>query len=277
LAAIQAARQAAEAAGIPAVAPLSTPEGRSFVTLRTGWLAEIEPYVSWNAQMNTAPLLEAGFGMLARVHDVLRTAALPPAARTVRHANHIFAEDALAATQIGAARIHSWQDAAFSDFADRVIAHVDAVSIAELPLRGRQLCQVVHGDFWDNNVLFLDGRIAAVLDFDFMAERPRVDDLALTAYFFLLEPGKGPPGAADRAQLRRFVDAYDASAQVPLSAAERAALPLAIARQPAWSVGRWIVELDEAAAMEHARAAAAEFPVAETILADMAHWQTALL
>lgn len=43
--------------------------------------------------------------------------------------------------------------------------------------------QLVHGDFWDNNVRFRDLDIVAVLDLDFMEERPRIDDLALTLYY----------------------------------------------------------------------------------------------
>jgi homoserine kinase type II len=275
LAAVQAARQVVGAAGIPTVVP-AFPD-RPFVTLSSGRLVEVEPYIHWNARMSSVPLLEAGFGVLARVHDVLRTAAIPAAARKVRYANHIYSEDALPATLVGADRIRGWGDTALSAFADEVTVHVAAVDAAERPLRAGQLRQVVHGDFWDNNVLFLDDVLVALLDFDFMAERPRVDDLALTAYFYLLEPGKGLPGPTDRLQLRRFVDCYDLAARVPLSGVERAALPLAIARQPAWSVGRWVLELEESEARKHAAAAAAEFPVAQAILADLPAWQEALV
>src|SRR5262249_23917479 len=161
---------------------------------------------------------------------------------TAPYANHIHSADALAATKAGVARIHDWGRPRLIEFANQVLAHIEAVDAAERPLRPLQREQLVHGDWWGNNVLFQDDRLAAVLDFDFMADRARIDDWALTAYFFLLEPGKGRPGRSDRAQLRRFVADYDAAAAVPLSAAERAALPLAMARQPAWSVGRWIVE-----------------------------------
>ena len=43
--------------------------------------------------------------------------------------------------------------------------------------------QLVHGDFWDNNVFFRDNRVVLVTDFDFMGERARIDDLALTLYY----------------------------------------------------------------------------------------------
>ncbi len=276
LTAVQAARRAVDRAGIPALRPIAARDGGTVAELRSGRLAEVEAYVPWNERMNTVPLLRQGFGVLARVHDVLRTSPLPVEARSVRYANHLSSDDAAAATRRGAKRIYGWQDAALSAFARQVVAHIDTVVGAEEPLREKQLSQVVHGDFWDNNVLFADGRLVAVLDFDFMAERPRVDDLALAAWFFFLEPGKGLPGGAEREQLCSFVDAYDVAAEVPLSDAERAALPLAIARQPAWSVGRWVVELDEADAVRHARDAAGELPVAQAILAELPLWQAAL-
>jgi Ser/Thr protein kinase RdoA (MazF antagonist) len=273
LVAMQHARRAVAAAGIPAVPPLSPPD---FVELADGRLVELEPYIEWNAKMNTVPLLEKGFGVLARMHDALREAAIPEAGRTAPRANHIAAEVAAEATHRGAARMRGWGDPALTGFADRVERHIDAVAEAELPLQPAQLRQIGHGDFWDDNVLFHDRELAALLDFDFMAERPRIDDLALTLYFFLLQPGKALPTAQDRAQVRRFLDAYDAATDRKLSAPERAALPPAIARQPAWSVGRWIVELDEPRAREHATEALGELPVAQAILAELPQWQDAL-
>ncbi|HVX46106.1 MAG TPA: phosphotransferase, partial [Mycobacteriales bacterium] len=208
LTALQHARRAVAAAGVPAVPPISPPD---FIELADGSLVELEPYVEWDAKMNTVPLLEKGFGVLARTHDALRKSTIPDAGRTAPRANHITAEVAAEATHQGAARMRGWGDLTMARFADRVERHIDAVSAAELPLQAAQLRQVVHGDFWDDNVLFRDGELAVLLDFDFMAERPRIDDLALTVYFFLLEPGRALPTAADRAQVRRFVEAYDAA------------------------------------------------------------------
>jgi homoserine kinase type II len=276
LAAIQAARDAVALAGVPAVGFKTAPDGASFIQLEGGRLAELEHYVEWNGQMNTVPLLEQGFAILARVHDALRTASIPDAGRTVIYANHIYSEEAAAATHRGSERIRSWNDFVLSRFADRVSRHIDAVDAAEAPLRSGQVPQIVHADFWDNNVLFREGRLVALLDFDFMAERPRIDDLALTVYFYLLDPHRGFPTAADRWQLRRFVDAYDSATSMKLSVEERVALPLAIARQPAWSVGRWINDLDEPRAREHAEYAVGELPVAQAVLAELPLWQDAL-
>lgn len=277
LSAIQLARDAVSAAGVPAVGYIRAPDGSSFVKLGGGRLAELERCVQWNEQMNTVPLLEAGFGVLARVHDALRSAAIPVAGCSTIYANHIYSEEAAAATHRGVERIRSWNDFILSRFADRVCRHIDAVDAAERPLRSGQVSQIVHGDFWDDNVLFRDRKLAAVLDFDFMAERPRIDDLALTLYFYHLDPGRDLPNAADRAQVRRFIEAYDAATTLKLSTDERTALPLAIARQPAWSVGRWINELDEPRAREHANYVVGELPVAQAVLAELPAWQDALV
>lgn len=276
LAAVQAARQAVAAAGIPTIVAIPASDGAPFVVPGNGRPAELERYVRWNQRMNTAPRLEAGFAVLGRVHDALRTSRIPAAASATDYANHLHSEQAVAATRRGAERIRGWQDAGLTQLAERGVRHIDAVAAAEEPLRSGQLSQLVHGDFWDNNVLYRDGVLAAVIDFDFMGERPRIDDLALTLYFFLLEPGRDLPTAADRAQVRRFVDAYDAGTTLPLSADERAALPLAIARQPAWSFGRWVNQLDEVGARAHLSHVAAELPVAETIMAELGPWQDAL-
>jgi len=276
LAAMQTARDVVAAAGVPTVRHLATPDGEPFVSLGNGRLAELEPWVQWNERMNTPLLLERGFAILGRVHDALRTTPIPAAGATADYANHIHSEQAAAATRRGADRIRGWQDFILTRLADRVVRHVDAVAAAEEPLHDRQVRQIVHGDFWDNNVLFRDGELAAVIDFDFMANRPRIDDLALTIYFFLLEPGRDLPTAADRGLVRRFVDAYDHGTVLPLSQDERAALPLAIARQPAWSVGRWVNELDEADARAHVGYLVGELPVAQAVLAELPQWQDAL-
>lgn len=277
LLAVQAARAAVAAAGLPAVRPLRAADGSSYVRLGNGRLAEVEPFVAWNERMNTAPRLEAGFGVFGRLHDALRNATIPAAGRTTIAANHLHSELAVVASRRGATRVQGWHDGALSRLADEVVRHLEVVDRAERPLLPGQVRQVVHGDFWDNNIVFRDGELAAVLDFDFMAARPRIDDLALTVYFFLLEPGKALPTAADRAQVRRLVDAYDAGTTKPLSAEERAMLPLAIARQPAWSLGHWVNVLDEHDARQHFGQVGAEFPVARAVLAELPAWQDALL
>ncbi|QDP95948.1 phosphotransferase [Microlunatus elymi] len=274
--ALQVARSAVHAGGVPTVLPIRDQRGNTFNRLGKDRLVELEPYVDWDTRMNTPELFRIGFPVLGRVHDVLRTTPVPQAAESVRYANHVHSWRAAELTQLGADRMHWWQDDELHRFADDVVRHIDQVTAREAELADDQLRQLAHGDFWDNNVLFAGDRLAAVIDFDFMASRWRIDDLALTIYFWLLEPGRGLPDEHDQQQARTFVDAYDSGTELPLSRAERLALPLAIARQPAWSVGRWVLGLDDDQARSHARSSAREFPVAAKVLADLDDWQRAL-
>jgi len=109
------------------------------VRLSGGRLAELERFVAWDTRINTEPLVRRGFGALARVHDALRAANFPSAARTAPQANHVFAAEAAAATRLGAERMRSWGDEALCWFADDVGA-------ADEPLVAGQLTQIVHGD-----------------------------------------------------------------------------------------------------------------------------------
>lgn len=276
LAAIQLVRRAANRAGLPTVPPIPDARGETIITLASGALAELEPYAVWDQRMKTPDLLVRGFAALGRLHDVLEGLDLPFAALVAPRANHLGFEHAAALTRQGAERIRDWHDPILSTFADEVVVHINAVTAAERAYAQQQISQLVHGDFWDNNVLFAGDDLAALIDFDFMAVRWRIDDLALPIWFSLLEPDHGLPDDHDLDLVRRLVDAYDSGTTRPLSRSERLALPLAIARQPAWSVGRWVVQLDEEDARRHARSAAEEFPVARQIMINLRSWQAAL-
>ena len=231
----------------------------------------------WDRGMKTPDLLVQGFAALGRLHDVLGGLDLPAEALVAPRANHLGLEQAADLTRQGADRIRSWGDPALSSFADEVVGHIDTVTAAERSVAQQQISQLVHGDFWDNNVLFAGDDLVGLIDFDFMAVRRRIDDLALPIWFFLLEPDHGLPDDHDLDLVCRMVDAYDSGTTRPLSRGERLALPLAIARQPAWSVGRWVLQLDEEDARSHARSAAEEFPVARQLLINLRSWQAGLL
>lgn len=276
LAAIQLVRLSAHRADLPTVLPCPGPDGNTIVTLHDGTLVELEAFVHWDRGMKSPTLLERGFATLGRLHDVLRELDVPNAARVAPHANHLPWQLASERTRRGAERIRAWGDPDLTAFAGEVESHIDAVTAAEASFAEDQTSQLVHGDFWDNNVLFRGDDLAAVIDFDFMADRWRIDDLALPIWFYLLEPGHDLPSERDLEVVRRLLQAYDSATGRPLSHAERLALPLAVARQPAWSVGRWVLELEEQDDRDHARAAAAEFAVARQLRTDLRSWQAVL-
>jgi hypothetical protein len=79
-----------------------------------------------------------------------------------------------------------------------------------------------------------------VLDFDFLAPRERVFDLARSLWTLLrrLAPGTLPAHYPWR-RLRRLLAAYDAASEQPLQREELAALPHELARVPL----TWVAEV----------------------------------
>ena len=274
---VQSARAAARRSGLPVPQPLHTPDSRGFCTLPDGTLVELEAHVDWDAPMKTFPYLRKGFAALAGLHDVLRTLQYDEPVASPSHATYLDPDAAVEGVRRGAARMRGWSgDPSFATLADDVQRHCEAVVGREARLRDDQVRQLVHGDFWDGNVVFRDGRLAGLLDFDFLGERDRVEELALTLWFHLLEPGNHPPGEQQVQQVRDLVDTYDRVAVLPLTDAERERLPLAIARQPAWIAGGWVPVLDESRARAQAAELAARLPTAEAVLADLSQWTRAI-
>jgi homoserine kinase type II len=276
LRAVQTARAAVRDAGLPVPAPVPGPDGDDFACLPDGTLAEVEEHVVWDEPMKAFPLLRTGFATLARLHDVLRTLRLPHPVHSPPHATYLDPERAVDGVRRGALRMRGWGDPRLAALADDVQRHGEEIARREEPLRHDQVRQVVHGDFWDANVLFRGRHLVGLLDFDFLGERDRIEELALTLWFHLLEPGNHPPGDRQVQQVRELVDTYDRAAGVKLTDAERERLPLAIARQPAWMAGSWIPALDDPRARAQAAELAARLPTAQSILSDLSRWTGAL-
>jgi Ser/Thr protein kinase RdoA (MazF antagonist) len=273
---IHQARGALLAGGVPCAPVVPTRRGAPWIRLQ-GRLVEVEPYVEHDAVMDSWQRLEVGIALLAQVHGVLPHVEVGEAGHRPRFANHLEPADVQARTAQGTARMRRWgptaTEAGLADAADRLanlVAQAEAALVVQLPR------QLAHGDFWDDNVLFRHGRPVLLADFDFMGERARVDDLALTLWCASFDLGGGTDLAQELPHLRRLVVGYDAAADLPLSAAERAALPLAMVRHPLSSIGGWVVRLDnEAAARRHAAAVAPEVRAALRVVADLDRWQDA--
>lgn len=126
------------------------------------------------------------------------------------------------------------------------------------PEGGTMLC---HNDLCPENVVFRDGRAAAVIDFDLAAPGRAIWDVAMTARYWvpMLDPGSAaalyPPGLDAPARLRMLADSYG------LSAGDRAELPGVI--EQATEVCRAFV----------ARRAAGGDPVYLQALAEHGGWE----
>ena len=236
-------------------------------------------YIEHDAEMDTWEALEIGMPVMARMHDILRDTDMGEAARQPLFANYLEPTQAMSSTFRGTHRIREWNPSPLElKLADEAEVLAKLVSSAEAALQADLPKQLVHGDFWDTNVLLRGGKLALVTDFDFMGERHRIDDIALTLYFTCLEFFE--PFVSDQklARLRRLLDAYDLGSEKPLSSDERAALPIAIARQPLWSVGGWVSLLDdENMARTHAIGTLVEVKWALHLINEVARWQKAFV
>ena len=274
--AIQLVRRELALGGVPCAEVVPTRNGEPW-TVIDGRLVEVELFVEHDSEMDSWERLEVGLPWLGRIHSLLRGVKVHPDGSKPPVANHIEPVDTLAWTRRGTRRVRGWGPSpselrlieAAEELAQRVAAAERDV-VSSLPR------QLVHGDFWDNNVFFRAGRVVLVLDFDFMGERARIDDLALTLYFTNSTFSEDPVSKQRVGRLRRLVDAYDQGLDTPLTRVELAALPLALARQPLWWVGRWLPVLDDE---EEARRGLAEMAWdlewALQVIREADRWQAA--
>jgi len=274
LAAIQRARQALDQGGVSCPQPIPTRDGARWVSL-DGRLVEVEGYVEHDATMDSWERLALGLPVLGRVHTLLRPLRVGADGSEAPAANTVAAPEALAWTRRGTRRIRAWDpspaEARLAAAAEELARLVDAAERAAGPLPR----QLVHGDFWDNNVFFRAGRPVLVTDLDFMGERPRIDDLALTLYYTNSTFADDQVSDGRVRRLRRLVDAYNSGLGAPLTEAERRALPLALARAPLCFIGMVAVTDTEQEGRQLAAAMMADVAWALTIARAPGRWQEA--
>ncbi|HEY0069195.1 MAG TPA: phosphotransferase [Chloroflexia bacterium] len=263
--------------GVPCAEPALTLDGESWVVV-DGRLVEVEPYVEHDGKMDTWGRLELGLPWLGRTHTLLRPLHVSEDGRNAPAANHIEPQDALPGTLRGIARIRQWADASPGEVQLAVASEelARAVDGAERGMGVESLPrQLVHGDYWDNNVLFRDNQIVLVADLDFMGERARIDDLALTLYYTNSTFSDDPTSDDRIRRLRALVDAYDTGLDEPLTRNERAALPLALARTPLAFIAMLASVDSEAGARRLAAEMGPDIAWALAIVRDLDRWQSA--
>ena len=276
LTAVQAVRAALRAAGLPVPEPVPARDGAPWTAVGEQ-LVEVERYLPGEA-MNSWPRLLTGLRRLGRVHGVLAGLPAGPAARAAPAANQLDADEALPLARRAAAVIRRWARSADERAAAAATeALAEHLETARRPVNGRLPRQLVHGDFWDTNVLFDADAVVAILDLDFMAERERIDDIALILCYTnsgrTLPRGTRPDER--RRRLRALVDAYDRGLSARLTAVERAALPLALARV-ALSYTRHLLQRGTEAEQRAVLTAwAGDLDRSLAIVRDLGRWQDA--
>lgn len=242
--------------GLPVPEPLAAPGGATILPHRNR-LVEVERFVPHDGSADSWERYAAAFAALGRLHDALaaridRRAFIPP-----RVSNDGTPDALLAGIARTAARIRRTPgDGARS----RALALCAEARDLLLPVRdwwaelGRALpAAPTHGDYGGENVLFQHERVVAILDFDFLAIRARIFDLAYALFWALTRlEGSEPPERRPWQRARELLARYSAATAQPLTAEEIRALPLAMACVPLY----W---LDEARFLPHpARAVVAQ-------------------
>jgi Ser/Thr protein kinase RdoA (MazF antagonist) len=178
LSSIQLVRSRLAEGGLPLPETISTCDGAAFISF-DGRVLEVERHIS-GQRMDGWDRLLHGMGMLAQIHQTLQGVDAGAAGREAPYANYVAADRTLAWTRDAAARIGrdggSPAELRLAQLAEKLALELQGAELERTAFLPRQL---VHGDFWDNNVLFRDQQIVAVLDFDFIGERARIDDVAL--------------------------------------------------------------------------------------------------
>jgi homoserine kinase type II len=241
VAVLQSVKQRLAAAGFPVSVPLTTSEGEP--ALRWGnRLVEVEPFVAHDTVADSWDRYPLAFTALARLHDALAAAVdtesfVPPRVSNYGSPTGLLAwvgqtEARIRAHPPGNATARALQVCAASNEVLGKLADWWPRAAPGLPV------QPIHGDYGGGNVLFRRGRGVAVVDFDFLAIRERVYDLAYCLYWMLLRlAGTELPADLPWEATRGMLDAYDAAAQHRLSRLERQAIPYEIARVPLYWVG----------------------------------------
>lgn len=227
--------------GLPVLEVLRTPGGATW-SLLGDRLIEAAAYVPSDGPADTWERMEAAAALLGPLHSALASLSpsslVPPA-----YSGHATPQQALRMLGETEQAFHTdrtkegYAEAAAARAATYELMHTLAGEWARYaPLLPTQL---VHGDYGADNVLLRQGAIAAILDFDLMANRERIAELAYTLYWSL--DRLRDPSAADTigepdlrraaAMLRRY-----AMASPPLLLAEFEALPFEMARVPLYPI-----------------------------------------
>lgn len=274
--ALQLARTAVASAGLPTALPINGRLGERCIRVGEPRIViEVEEFIASDNKMDSVDRIRRAMPVLGRLHDALKSTDLPEAAADVEFANYLSATEAATKTTAGVRRIRSLDPDlhALASETERLVDDLDAATGADSDAPQPQWC---HGDYWDNNVLFHGDDVVLIADFGFMGRRPRVDDVALTLYFTLWElvtSGLGDPLGT----IVDLVAAYDSGTRQPLTPTERDALPLAVARQPLWSMGIWAAELDDPSTVAaHLAGHELAIGIGQEILRNLDRWRTAL-
>lgn len=172
----------------------------------------------------------AAFAHLGRLHMLLNAVTAPQFTppHVCNYADATEMQQALAQTRAivkTSLATHNRREAlAILDECGRILAGVADVFDAKLPR------QLVHGDYHLDNLLFDEAdTVIYTLDFDFVAWRPRLYEIAYALRHSLPQLTDNPSCTLDSERIRTWLFAYDQHSPHPLTNEERQRLPIALA------------------------------------------------
>src|SRR5581483_4788441 len=248
LAFLHAVKEALARSGLPVALPLATNTGETMLTYRNSdrnqddeRLAEIEPFIPHDHVADDWPRYTRAFGLMGRLHQDLASielASTPFVAPPV--SNYGTPDELVDLTQRGAEAIRQamvYMSAAQLQGAQRALTIcTEALQLLSLlqewwHKEGERLPkQFTHGDYGGGNILFCQGQVVGILDFDFLDVRERIFDVAYALFwmFWRLE-GIQVPAALAWSRVRDLLVSYNAGTSRPLIEQEVWALPGEIA------------------------------------------------
>ncbi|MCL4543098.1 MAG: phosphotransferase [Chloroflexi bacterium] len=221
------------------VLPLATAEGVTWLRWRDR-LVECEPYVEHDAVADDLSRDFEAFRVLGTLHAVLRQVprqnVVQPLVRNYAPLRRLRRWiTAVAAIAIARQDTQGEQALAVCALAQEILAKVQATwwrFRASLP------CQLIHGDYGGENVLFSRGNVVAVLDWDFCGWAERVYELAYSVYFTMARHEATFNLAQWHwANVCMLVGTYEDASQEPLTTGERQAFWAALCLVPLYWVG----------------------------------------
>lgn len=194
-------------------------------------LVEVSEYIPSDPDRYSRARAERTLGVLPALHAALATVDLPlPEPDYSAHADASMARAMLDETDGAFARCrgHAGFDAA-AGVRRRTRAVVERIGDIRAGASLRLPRQIVHGDLKYGNVLTRGEDVVGIIDFDFMAVRTRIFDLAYALYHCLtllrMERDVGGPDEDEGDWLVGRVAAYAARTHRPLTGDELGALP----------------------------------------------------
>lgn len=246
LAAVHAVQDRLRTRGIPIPSVIRAAGGETFVTIsgnpigRSGTehdrLVEVLQTVDADGDTTSRERADIILSTLAPLHRALATID-PTSVPQPAYAAHVDVSEALVwlddtdAAFAACGNQPGFRRASTVRGAARLL--IERIRMDRLALDAELPRQLVHGDFGFGNVLVRGDRVVAIVDFDFMAERPRVFDLAYALYHAITrmrhQDQTGPLRTEEYRWLVGRVTSYDAATHLPLTGAELNALPLEMA------------------------------------------------